>query len=341
MERTRKEISINESMGEFLLYTSPSGDIKIEVVFAEESIWLTQKRIAALFKVDVRTINEHLTNIFKTAELQKSAVIRKFRITASDGKSYNTNLYSLDAIISVGYRVNSSQATLFRIWATLRIKEYIIKGFTIDDNRLKNGKHFGKDYFKELLERVRSIRASERRIYLQITDIFQECSIDYSVNSPITKEFFATVQNKFHYAITGKTAAEIIYKEANKSKPYMGLKTWKSAPSGRLLKSDIEIAKNYLGVSELKRLERTVSGFFDYIENVIENGNTFTMSDFVKSVNKFLKFNEFRILNGKGNISMRLALKKAFSEYDKFNKSQKIESDFEKHVLRELSEKSD
>ncbi|MCF8419479.1 MAG: virulence RhuM family protein, partial [Melioribacteraceae bacterium] len=254
----------------------------------------------------------------------------------ADGKNYKTKFYNLDAIIAVGYRVNSKKATQFRIWATKTLKEYIIKGFVLDDDRLKNGRYFGKDYFRELLERVRSIRASERRIYQQITDIFAECSIDYDPNSDITKNFYSMIQNKFHFAITGKTAAEIIYKEADKAKPFMGLKTWKNAPKGRILKSDTAIAKNYLTVIEIKKLERTISGYFDYIERLIENRTTFTMEQLAESVNKFLEFNQYKILDGKGKISHKKAEQKAFTEYDEFNNTQEIESDFDKEVKKML-----
>ncbi len=326
-----------QKSGNFILYTTPSGDVKLEVFLLDETLWLTQKMMAELFGVDVRTINEHLKNIFDSSELIEDAVIRKFRITASDSKSYDTKHYNLDAIIAVGYRVNSTRATQFRIWATKILREYIVKGFAVDDERLKQGERvFGRDYFKELLERVRSIRASERRIYQQITDIFAECSIDYAHHSDITKEFFATIQNKFHFAITGMTAAEIIHSKADKNKPYMGLATWKNAPKGRILPSDVTIAKNYLQETEIKKLERAISSFFDYIENVIENRKTFTMSEFTQSVNKFLDFNEFRILDGKGQISKEKADKKAIGEYREYNKIQPIESDFDREVKKLL-----
>lgn len=289
-----------------------------------------------LFEVGTNTINYHLKEIFKSGEIDKNSVIRKYRITAFDGKNYKTNFYNLDAIISVGYRVNSSQATRFRIWATERLKEYMLKGFLLDDERLKNGRYFGKDYFRELLERVRSIRASERRIYQQITDIFSECSIDYDPNSQITKDFYATIQNKFHYAISGKTAAEIVYSKADGEKEFMGLTTWKNSPDGRVLKSDAKIAKNYLPEKEIKKLERTITGFFDYIENIIENRTAFTMEEFAGSVDKFLTFNEYQILPDKGSISRKQAISKAGKEYDKFNKTQKIESDFDRE-LKKLS----
>ena len=326
-----------QKSGNFILYTTPDGDIKLEVFLLDETLWLTQKMMAELFGVDVRTINEHLKNIFASSELIEDAVIRNFRITASDSKSYDIKHYNLDAIIAVGYRVNSRRATQFRIWATKVLKEYIVKGFAIDDERLKQGERFfGRDYFKELLERVRSIRASERRIYQQITDIFAECSIDYDPHSDTTKEFFATIQNKFHFAITGRTAAEIINLKADKDKPYMGLTTWKNAPKGRILPLDVTVAKNYLKETEIKKLERTVSGFFDYIENIIENRKTFTMSEFAGSVNKFLDFNEFKILNSKGQISKEKADKKALKEYKEYNKIQPIESDFDREVKKLL-----
>ena len=323
----------------FLLYTTPAGDVRLDVVLMDESIWLTQKVMAELFSVGVPAISKHLSNIFESGELQKELVISNLETTTRHGamagktQTNKVDYYNLDAIISVGYRVNSTKATQFRIWATKTLKEYIIKGFAIDDERLKQGKTvFGKDYFRELLERVRSIRASERRIYQQVTDIFAECSIDYDPQSPITKKFYATVQNKFHFAITGKTAAEIIYLKADSSKPKMGLTTFKNAPDGRVLKSDTNIAKNYLEEKEIKQLERTVTGYFDYIEGLIERENTFTMEQLALSVNKFLAFNEYKILEGLGKKSKKQAENKAFSEYDKFNKTQKIESDFDKMV---------
>jgi hypothetical protein len=289
--------------------------------------------------VNVPAISKHLKNIFDNGELVENSVVSILETTAEDGKNYQVMYFNLDAIISVGYRVNSAQATRFRIWATNTLKEYIIKGFIMDDERLKNGRYFGKDYFRELLERVRSIRASERRIYQQITDIFAECSIDYDPKSDITNMFYATVQNKFHFAINGQTAAEIIYKNADAGKEFMGLNTWKNAPQGRILKSDTTVAKNYLSEQEIKSLERTIGAFFDYIERIIENRNTFTMEQFALSVNKFLEFNEYKVLEGKGSISAKQAEEKAFAEYDVFNKTQKIESDFDKAVkaLRKLN----
>ncbi len=327
-----KHLSINDELTDFLLYTAPNGDIKVEVVLHNETVWLTQKAIAQLYGVDRSVITKHLKNIFQSFELEELAVCAKIAHTAEDGKKYDTQFYNLDAIISVGYRVNSRQATQFRIWATQTLKEYIIKGFILDDNRLKNGRYFGKDYFRELLERVRSIRASERRIYQQITDIFAECSIDYDPKSEITRKFYASVQNKFHFAIHGKTAAEIIYETADAEKEFMGLSTWKNAPDGRILKSDTTIAKNYLNEQQIKSLERGIGSFFDYIERIIETRNTFTMENFAQSVNKFLEFNEYKILEGNGKISAKQAEEKAFTEYDKFNKTQKIESDFDRAV---------
>ena len=325
-----KELTIKDETTDFLLYTSPTGEIKVEVFFHKENIWLTQKRMAELFDVDRSVITKHLQNIFDSKELDEASVSAKIAHTASDGKIYQTQYYNLDAIISVGYRVNSTKATQFRIWATQKLREFILKGFVLDDDRLKNGDNFGKDYFKELLERIRSIRASERRIYQQITDIFAECSIDYDPQSEITKEFYAIVQNKFHYAITGQTAAERIYDKADAKKKYMGLTTWKLAPKGRILKSDALIAKDYLAEQEIKKLERTVSSFFDYIERIIENRTVMKMKNLAESVNKFLDFNEFRVLEGKGKISFKQAEEKALKEYELFNKTQKIESDFDR-----------
>lgn len=320
---------------QFLLYTTPSEDIKINAVIKDETLWLTQKAMAELFGCSTDNISSHLKNIFNEGELNKNSVTEKISATASDGKNYLTQFYNLDAIISVGYRVNSVRATQFRIWATKVLKEYIQKGFVLDDERLKQGTNaFGKDYFRELLERVRSIRASERRIWQQITDIFQECSIDYDKNANITKEFFATVQNKFHYAITGKTAAEIVFHKADSTQEHMGLKTWSGAPDKRILKSDVSIAKNYLTEDQIRRLERTVSGYFDYIEDLIERENTFTMEQFAASVNEFLDFRKYQILPNKGSISHERAKKHAEAEYDKFNKTQKIISDFDKSVKK-------
>jgi len=325
----------------FLIYKTPDKDVKVNAVIKDDTIWLTQKSMAELFGCSSDNISLHLKNIFEAGELEKDSVTEKISATAADGKNYPTNFYNLDAIISVGYRVNSIQATHFRICATKVLKEYIQKGFVLDDERLKQGKDaFGKDYFRELLERVRSIRASERRIYQQITDIFAECSIDYDKDSQITQDFYATVQNKFHYAITGQTAAEIIYTKADHTKEHMGLTTWKHSPEGRILKSDVSVAKNYLPEKEIKRLERTVSGYFDYIEDLIERENTFTMQEFAKSVNEFLSFRRYDILpdGNKGKISQKQAKIKAEKEYDVFNKTQQIESDFDKEVKKLLKQ---
>lgn len=321
----------------FILYTTPSGDVKLNVTIQDETLWLTQKMMAELFDCSVDNISLHLKNIFIDNELDENSVVEDFSITATDGKKYKTKHYNLDAIIAIGYRVNSSRATQFRIWATKILREYMIKGFVMNDERLKQGeKTFGKDYFQELLERVRSIRASERRIYLQITDIFAECSTDYDPHSETTKEFFATVQNKFHYAITGQTAAEIVYSHADRSKDHMGLTNWKNGPEWRVISTDVTVAKNYLSEKDIKKLERTISAFFDYIENLIENRETFTMAEFASSVDNFLSFNEYRILDGKWQISKSQAEKKALAEYNEFNKTQKIESDFEKEMKKIL-----
>ncbi|MBR3655349.1 MAG: virulence RhuM family protein [Elusimicrobia bacterium] len=323
----------------FLLYTTPDEKVSIEAVVKDENLWLTQKSMAELFGCSSDNISLHLKNIFKEGELDEKSVTEKFSATASDGKNYITKFYNLDAIISVGYRVNSSKATQFRIWATKILKEYIQKGFVLNDERLKQGTTtFGKDYFRELLERVRSIRASERRIWQQITDIFAECSWDYDKNSPITQEFYATIQNKFHYAITGKTAAEIINDSADSKKQNMGLTTWKHSPDGRILKSDVTIAKNYLQEKEIKRLERAVTGYFDYIEDLIERENAFSMEEFAKSVNEFLTFRKYDILKDNGKVSKKQADRKATIEYDKFNRTQKIVSDFDK-VIKKLENK--
>ncbi len=319
----------------YLIYNTPQEAVTISAVVKGETIWLTQKAMAELFDCSTDNISLHLKNIFAEGELDRNSVTEKISATATDGKNYLTQFYNLDAIISVGYRVNSRKATQFRIWATSVLKEYMIKGFAMDDERLKQGEEaFGKDYFRELLERVRSIRASERRIWLQITDIFAECSIDYDKEADITKDFYAMVQNKFHYAITGKTAAEIINTSADKTKDHMGLTTWKNAPDGRILKSDVTVAKNYLEEKQIRQLERLVTGFFDYIEDLIERENTFTMEEFAKSINEFLAFRKYDILKGKGSISKKQAEHKAKAEYDEFNKTQKIFSDFEKSLKK-------
>ena len=329
----------------FIIYQTPQGNVSIEAVVKDETLWLTQKAIAELFGVQVPAISKHLKNIFEEGELAENMVVSKMEITtqhgAIEGKTQQkeTNFYNLDAIISVGYRVNSAKATHFRIWATKVLKEFIQKGFVLDDERLKQGTTaFGQDYFRELLERVRSIRASERRIWQQITDIFAECSIDYDRNSPITQEFYAMVQNKFHYAITGKTAAEIVHSGADHTKEHMGLTTWKHAPDGRILKSDVTVAKNYLEEKQIRRLERAVTGYFDYIEDLIEQENTFNMAEFANSVNEFLAFRKYQILPNKGHISRSVADKKAEAEYEVYNKTQKILSDFDKEI-KKLQEK--
>ena len=328
---------MNTEAKNFLIYSLPNNQVRVDVFLQNETVWLTQKAMAVLFDVNVPAISKHLSNIFAEGELNEDSVISILETTASDGKNYKTKYYNLDAIISVGYRVNSAKATQFRIWATQTLKEYIIKGFVMDDERLKQGQTvFGKDYFKELLQRIRSIRASERRIYQQITDIFAECCIDYNRESEITKNFYAMVQNKFHYAITGKTAAEIIYTKADREKENMGLTTWKNSPEGRILKSDVIIAKNYLQETEIQQLERTVTGYFDYIEGLIERENTFNMNGLAESINKFLNFNEYKILEGKGKIAKIEADKKAIEEYDIFNKTQKIVSDFDKEINKYL-----
>lgn len=318
---------------QFLLYNMPDADGKVQVVIKGETLWCTQKAMAQLFGVGVPAISKHLKNIFDEGELAADSVISKMETTAADGKNYTTTFYSLDAIIAVGYRVSSLKATRFRQWATKVLNEYIKKGFAMDDERLKQGTAvFGKDYFRELLERVRSIRASERRIWQQITDIYAECSTDYDKNSPTTKDFYAMIQNRFHFAITGQTAAEIIYSKADHTKDHMGLTTWKNAPDGRVLKSDVSIAKNYLQEKEIRQLERAVTGFFDYIEDLIERENTFNMAQFSASVNEFLTFRRYQILPDKGKISAAQAKKKAEEEYDIFNKTQRIDSDFDKEI---------
>ena len=324
---------------QFLLYNMPDEDGKVQVVIKDETIWCTQKALAQLFGVGIPAISKHLKNIFDEGELRMDSVVSKMEITAADNKNYSTSFYSLDAIISVGYRVNSTKATRFRQWATKILNEYIRKGFVLDDDRLKQGSAvFGKDYFRELLERVRSIRASERRIWQQITDIYAECSTDYDRNSPTTKDFYAMVQNRFHYAITGQTAAEIVYTKADHTKEHMGLATWKNAPNGRILKSDVSVAKNYLDEKQIRQLERTVTSYFDYIENQIERQNPFTMKQFAASVDKFLTFNDYKILPDKGRVSAAQAKAKAESEYDIFNRTQRIDSDFDKDVRRLLGE---
>ena len=328
----------------FLIYNLPDEKLSVDIIVKDETIWITQKGLSELFGIDRTGIGKHLKNIFSDGELDEKVVCANFAHTTEHGaikgktQISNSKYYNLDAIISVGYRVNSFKATKFRIWATSVLKEYMKKGFVLDDERLKQGKNlFREDYFKELLERVRSIRTSERRIWQQITDIFAECSIDYNKNAQITKDFYSMVQNKFHYAITGKTAAEIIESFADHTKENMGLATWKNSPNGRILKEDVTIAKNYLSEKEIRKLERAVSGFFDYVEDLIEDKNTFTMEEFAKSVNEFLMFRKYKILNDKGRISKKTADKKAKMEYDEFNKFQKIVSDFDKEIIKNSS----
>ncbi|MEG3297925.1 virulence RhuM family protein [Streptococcus suis] len=324
---------------QFLIYQAENDQEKASVIVSDETIWASQKEMARLFDVGVPAISKHLKNIFEEGELDEHSVISKMETTASDGKNYLTSYYNLDAIISVGYRVNSQKATKFRQWATTVLREYMIKGFAMDDERLKQGENLlEKDYFRELLERVRSIRASERRIWLQITDIFAEIAIDYDVNSLVTKQFYAHVQNKFHYAITGKTAAEIIYEKADHTKVNMGLVTWKHSPDGRILQSDALVAKNYLNEKEIRSLERSISGYFDYLERQIEQGKTQTMQDLADSIDRFLAFQDYELLEGHGQITRQVAKEKARSEYAIFNKTQKINSDFEK-LLEDLSSK--
>ena len=328
---------------EFIIYSTPEEDIRIDAAVKDETIWLTQKGMAALFDCSSDNISLHLQNIYADGELAENATTEEISVVRQEGnRQVNRKLkyYNLDAIISVGYRVNSRRATQFRIWATGVLKEYMIKGVAMDDERLKQGKAvFGKDYFRELLERVRSIRASERRIWQQITDIFAECSIDYDRNAELTQSFYAMVQNKFHFAITGQTAAEIVFTHADSSKEHMGLVTWKNSPDGRILKSDTPIAKNYLQEKEIRQLERAVSGYFDYIEDLIERENTFTMEQFAASINEFLAFRRYQILpdGEKGRISAAQAKAKAAAEYDVFNRTQPIESDFDK-AIKKLSE---
>lgn len=321
---------------QFILYNLPEGEGSVQAIVQDESVWLTQKGMAQLFDVEVNTINYHLKEIFHSKELEENRTIRKIRTVQEEGNRQVEReriFYNLDAIISVGYRVSSRKATFFRQWATKVLNEFIRKGFVLDDNRLKQGNAaFGHDYFRELLERVRSIRASERRIWQQITDIYAECSTDYDRYAPTTRDFYAMIQNRFHYAITGQTAAEIIFSKADHTLPHMGLTTWKYAPDGRVLKSDVSVAKNYLTDKEIKSLERTVTSYFDYIEGQIERHNAFTMEQFAASVNKFLTFNDYKILPDKGSVSAAEAKAKAEAEYDIFNRTQQIDSDFDKEV---------
>jgi hypothetical protein len=323
---------------QFLIYNTPEENVSVNAITKDETIWLTQKAMAELFDCTTDNISFHLKNIYADGELNENSTTEEFSVVQQEGTrkvKRKIKFYNLDAIISVGYRVNSRKATHFRIWATGVLKEYMIKGFAMDDERLKQGKTaFGKDYFRELLERVRSIRASERRIWQQITDIFAECSIDYDKDAQVTRDFYAMVQNKFHYAITGQTAAEIIHSKADRNKENMGLTTWKNAPEGRILKSDVTVAKNYLEEKQIKQLERAISGYFDYIEDLIERENTFTMEEFSESINEFLSFRKYKILKDKGSISKKQADAKAEEEYIHFNKTQKIISDFDREVKK-------
>ena len=327
---------LNPLFSDIIFYSSPDGDVHVEVFFGDETFWLSQKRMAELFGVEVHTVNYHLKEIFNSLELKEDSVIRKIRITAEDGKSYLTNLYNLDAIIAVGYRVNSHQATQFRIWATKTLKEFIIKGFVLDDERLKQGKRFGKDYFDELLERIREIRASERRFYQKIADIYQQCSIDYDKDTEITQTFFQTVQNKLHWAITGKTAAEIIAERAAATKPKMGLQTWKNAPQGKILKTDVTVAKNYLIEKEIKELERVVTMYLDYADNQAARQIPMKMVDWAQKLDAFLQFNEYQILTNAGKVSNAVAKKLAEEEFEKFRvvQDREFESDFDREVKK-------
>ena len=335
-----KALSVQDEMSSFLLYTTPEGKVKVEAILSNETVWLTQSQMALLFNCSADNIGLHLNNIYKENELDKDSTTEDFSVVRMEGNrsvQRSITYYNLDAIISVGYRVNSARATQFRIWATNTLREFIIKGFVMDDERLKNGRYFGKDYFEELLERVRSIRASERRVYQKITDIFAECSADYDKNSQTAHDFYAAIQNKFHFAITGLTAAEIIYRNADAKKEFMGLKTWEHAPKGRILKRDAMVAKNYLTESQIQQLERLINAFFDYIEMQIERRNAFTMEEFANSVAKFLNFNDYKVLSNKETISRLQANHKAGEEYDQFNKRQQIESDFDR-IVKKLEE---
>jgi hypothetical protein len=328
---------------EILLYTTPDGTVRVEVAFEDENFWLTQKRMSDLFGVDVRTVNEHLGNIFQSGELAREATIRKFRIVQVEGSrevAREVEFYSLDAIIAVGYRVNSREATQFRIWSTGVLREFLVKGFVLDDQRLKQGSRFGKDYFDELLERIRSIRASERRFYLKITDIYEQCSIDYARDAEITQTFFKTVQNKLHWAITGKTAAELIAERADADQPNMGLTTWKNAPAGRVLKSDVTVAKNYMTEEEMKSLESVVGMYLDYAENQAARQIAMKMADWVIKLDAFLQFNEYDVLKNAGKVSHEIAKRLAEEQYQSFAKQQDhaLDSDFEKASAKMLSE---
>lgn len=324
---------------DIILYSTPEGNIRVEVYYEDETFWLSQKRIAELFGVEVNTINYHIKEIFKSGELKENSTIRKFRIVQKEGSrevQREVEFYNLDMIIAVGYRVNSYQATQFRIWATKTLREFIIKGFVLDDERLKQGERFGKDYFDELLERIREIRASERRFYQKITDIYQQCSIDYDKDSGITQIFFKTVQNKLHWAVTGKTAAELISERADSKKKNMGLKTWRNAPKGKILKSDITVAKNYLEKDEIKELERIVTMYLDYAENQAAKQRPMKMKDWIEKLDVFLKFNEYEILTNPGKVSNEVAVQLAGKEYEKFRVEQDKQyiSDFDEEVKK-------
>jgi hypothetical protein len=322
---------------DIILYSSPEGNIKVEVMYSGETFWLTQKRMAELFGVEVPAVSKHLANIFESGELVQEATVSILEIVQQEGSRNVTRkmeFYNLDAIIAVGYRVNSRQATQFRIWATKTLREFIIKGFVLDDERLKQGKRFGKDYFDELLERIREIRASERRFYQKITDIYEQCSIDYNKDAEITQTFFKTVQNKLHWAITGKTAAQIIAERAKSSEPNMGLQTWKNAPTGKILKTDVSIAKNYLIEKEIKELERVVTMYLDYAENQAAREIPMKMADWVQKIDAFLQFNEYKILKDAGKVSHEIAKKLAEKEYEKYRviQDKNFESDFDREV---------
>jgi len=340
--KKNKQIAKQNTFTEFLLYTTPNGKVKVEIFLRDENLWLTQKRMADLFGVGIPAVNKHLKNIFESGELQEDSVISILEITAEDGKKYLTKFYNLDAIISVGYRVNSRQATHFRIWATQILKEYIIKGFAMDDERLKNPNNiFGKDYFEEQLARIRDIRSSERRFYKKITDIYAQCSIDYDPNEEITKQFFATVQNKLHFAMTGKTAAEIIHGRVDSTKTNMGLTVWKNSPKGKIRESDVVIAKNYLNEKELDYLNRIVTMYLDYAEMQAQKGIAMRMEDWVKKLDAFLQFNETEILQDKGKVSHEVAEALALGEYEKYRVKQdkNYVSDFDREVKKLLDSK--
>ena len=336
MENKNNSIVPQES--DFLLYTTPEGDVRVDVLFSNETVWLTQKRMAELFGVDVRTISEHIQNIFKTGELLENSVVRKFRNTATDGKAYDTQFYNLDVIISVGYRVNSEKATKFRVWATQTLRGYMVKGYAIDDERLKHGYHFGKDYFDELLEKIREIRASERRFYQKVTDLYAEGSVDYDKNSKTTLKFFKTVQNKLHWAITGQTAAELITGRVSSKKAKMGLTTWKNAPKGKILKPDVSVAKNYLEEKEISELNRIVTMYLDYAENQAKKQRPMKMEDWVEKLDAFLRFNEYEILGNPGKVSHEVAKALAEKEFDKYRVVQDREfiSDFDRDTQKYL-----